>query len=280
MTQKHIALDTETTGIGPGIHRLIEIAAIEFDPESGLPTGNTYYTLINPEREVPAEATAVHGKSLEDLKDAPLFADVADDLLAFVEGAHVVIHNAPFDVGFLEAELKTAKRKTLAKTIGALTDTLAQSRRHVRAKVHTLDALCDRYGVDRSKRTLHGALIDCEMLAAVYPKLMHEVRGLREQLNGVLPFNIDAPLPNALEEVVLQHLHMAELIKLLEGEQKARTDAIKKAVAGLPQNGDFFTVDFTERTTTDWERITREHLAGIDLAPYRKGSSAMYVRHK
>jgi len=277
---KHISLDTETTGIGPEIHRLVEIAAIEFDPVTGTPTGNTFYTLINPEREVPAEATAVHGKSLEDLKDAPVFADVADSLLEFVEGAHVVIHNAPFDVGFLETELKRAKRKALSKTIGMLTDTLAQSRRHVRAKVHTLDALCDRYGIDRTKRVLHGALIDCEMLAAVYPKLMRDVRALRDKLNGVLPFNLDAPMPESLEDLVLQHLQMAELIKLLESEQNARTDAIKKAVAGLPQVGDFYTVEFAERTSTNWDRVTKDYLAGIDLAPYRKGSSAMYVRHR
>jgi DNA polymerase-3 subunit epsilon len=276
---KFISLDTETTGIGPEQHRLIEIAAIEFDADSGTPTGNTYYTLINPEREVPAEATAVHGKSLDDLKDQPVFADVADGLLEFVAGSHVVIHNAPFDTGFLEAELKRHKKPSFAKTIGALTDTLAMSRRHVRAKVHTLDALCDRYGVDRSKRTLHGALIDCEMLAGVYPKLLREVRELREQLNTVLPFNIDAPLPVSLDDTVQQHLHLSELIKLLEAEQKARTEAIKKAVAGVAQEGDFWSVEFTERTTTDWEKVKRDHLAGVNLDPYRKGSSAMYVRH-
>ena len=276
---REITLDTETTGIGPAEHRLIEIAAIEFDSTTGLPTGNTFYTLINPERDIPAEVTAVHGKTNEDVKDQPVFADIADSLLEFVAGAHVVIQNAPFDVGFLEAELKRCKKASFMKTIGKLTDTLAESRRHVRAKVHNLDAMCDRYGIDRTKRTLHGALIDCEMLAAVYPKLMHEVKVLRDRVSGVLPFSLDDALPSALEDLVQQHLQLDELIKLLDSVKKTRADAIKRSVLGTNMVGDFYSVEFTERTTTDWDKVTREHLKDIDLTPYRKGSSAMYVRH-
>ena len=277
---RHIALDTETTGIGPEHHRLIEIAAVEFDPATGLPTGNNFYTLLNPQRDIPAEATAVHGKTLEDLKDQPLFADVVPSLLEFIADANVVIHNQPFDEGFLNAECKRAKQPLISKVATKLTDTLAVSRRHVKAKTHTLDALCTRYGIDLSARTLHGALIDCELLAAVYPELMREAQASRERVNAILSFRLDDAVPERLDDMVARHLELAELIKLLESEQKRHTEAIKGVVAGADTEGTFFSVEFANRTTTDWEKVTREHLKDVDLAPYRKTGSAMYVRHR
>lgn len=275
-----IALDTETTGLGPEFHRLIEIAAVEFDATTGAPTGNTFYTLLNPQCEVSAEAAAVHGKTLEDLKDQPLFEEVAPQLLDFIEGGHVVIHNAPFDVGFLNAELSRAKHPEVHKVVGAVTDTLAMSRRHVRAKVHTLDALCDRYGVDRTQRTLHGALVDCEMLARVYPLLLREVNVTRARLNAVLPFELDSELPADLEGTVERYLQLSELVKLLQAEEKRHTTAIKQMVKGVATEGEFYTIDFQNRSNTNWEKVTKQLLEGVDLAPYRQNSAAMYVRHR
>lgn len=276
---RFIALDTETTGIGPEIHRLTEIAAVEFDADTGLPTGNNYHTFINPQREVPEEAVKVHGKTLADLEHEPLFADVADSLCDFIRGAHVVIHNAPFDIGFINAELKRAKKPLLDKVIAQMTDTLQVSRRHVSAKSHTLDTLCDRYGVDRTKRTLHGALIDCEMLAQVYPPLIAAANATRSRINAILPFNLDEPVPAVLDEVALRYLHLQELIKLLETEQNRHKEVIQKSVQGLEVSHDFFSVTFQDRVSTNWDKVTKEHLADVDLAKYRKSSSAMYIKH-
>lgn len=280
MTERYIALDTETTGIGPKYHRLIEIAALEFDPRTGEPTGNHFHTYLNPQRDVPEESVKVHGKTLDDLKDAPLFRDVAGQLLDFIEGAHVVIHNAPFDVGFLDSELKQAKYTKLEAKVGSITDTCALSRRHVRAKRHNLDALCDRYSVDRTKRTLHGALIDCEMLARVYPPLLQEVSVTRARLNSLLPFELDAPLSDEVEDLVYRHLVIEELKKVLESDQKRYSEAIKELVQGSDIEGDFYTVMFQNRSTTNWEKVMKEHLPELDLAPYKSASSAMYIRHK
>ncbi len=280
MTQRYIALDTETTGIGPKYHRLIEIAALEFDPETGEPTGNFFHTYLNPERDVPEESVKVHGKTLDDLKDEPLFRDKAQELLDFIEGAHVVIHNAPFDVGFLDHELKKAKYTKLDDKVASITDTCAISRRYVRAKKHNLDALCDRYSIDRSKRTLHGALIDCEMLARVYAPLQTEAKATRDRLNSLLPFELEAPLSDELEDLVYRHLVLEELKKVLEADQKRYSEAIKEMVQGSDTEGGFFTVTFQNRSSTNWEKVMKDHLPELDLAPYKSASSAMYIRHK
>lgn len=277
---RFIALDTETTGLGHEFHRLIEIAAVEFDAATGEPTGNTFYTLLNPQCEVSAEAAAVHGKTLEDLKDQPLFPEIAPELLSFIADSEVVIHNAPFDLGFLDAELKRAGLPEIRKTVAAVTDTLALSRRHVRAKVHTLDALCDRYGVDRTKRTLHGALVDCEMLARVYPVLLREVDVIRSRLNAVLPFELDSELPADLESTVERYLHLSELVKILQAEEKRHTAAIKQMAKGVAIEGDFYTIEFQNRNNTNWDKVTSTLLADVDLSSYRQKSSAMYVRHR
>lgn len=280
MTQTLIALDTETTGIGPKEHRLTEIAALEFDPVSGDPTGRYFHTFLNPERDIPEEVSKVHGKTWDDLKGEPLFADKAEEFLEFVRGNQVVIHNAPFDVGFLDEELGRVKLMKLGKTVTSVTDTLALSRRHVRARSHTLDALMDRYSIDRSRRTLHGALIDCEMLAQVYPRLMAEVNRTRVAVNSLLPFPLDADTPDSIEEAAQRWLVLDELKKLLEADQKRYGAALKKLCQGIDQEGDTFEIEFTNRTSTDWDRVVADHLEGVDLAPYRKGSSAMYVRHR
>lgn len=278
--ERFIALDTESTGIGPKHHRLTEIAALEFDPESGEPTGKYFHSFVNPEREVPEEAVKVHGKTWDDLKGEPLFKQIADGLLDFVAGSHVVIHNAPFDVGFLEEELKRAKKGKLLSSVKVVTDTCAVSRRYVRTRKHNLDALCDRYAVDRTKRTLHGALIDCEMLARVYPALMKEAYETRDKVNSILPFPLESIVPDDLDAMVERHQALEELIKLLENDQKRYSEAIKERVEGADIDGDFYTVTFQNRTSTNWEKVMKEHLPELDLAPYRTSSSAMYVRPK
>ena len=168
---REIVLDTETTGLDPkGGDRLIEIGCIEL--VNRRPTGLEYHSFINPERDVPAEAQAVHGISTGFLKDKPLFAKVAGDFLAFIGSDTLVIHNANFDIGFLNAEL--ARLKQPAITMDRVVDTLALARRKHPAGPHSLDALCKRYGIDNSKRVKHGALMDSVLLAEVYIELIGE----------------------------------------------------------------------------------------------------------
>ncbi len=164
---RQIVLDTETTGIDPKEgHRIIEIGCVEVI-EREL-TGRNYHVYINPEREVEAEAIAIHGITNEFLKDKPRFSQVADEFFEFIKGAELVIHNAAFDVGFMDSEFARLKptRKT-AEHCG-IVDTLAIARAKHPGQKNNLDALCKRYGVDNSNRDLHGALLDAEILADVY----------------------------------------------------------------------------------------------------------------
>lgn len=164
---RQIILDTETTGIGPELgHRVIEIGCVElFDRKL---TGRHYHVYLNPQREVDEGAFRVHGISTEFLRDKPLFVDVVAEFLEFVSGAELIIHNAPFDMGFLNSELKHAKwAKKLNDYCGVL-DTLAMAREKHPGQRNSLDALCKRYDIDNSNRQLHGALLDAEILAFVY----------------------------------------------------------------------------------------------------------------
>ena len=162
---REIVFDTETTGLDPKQgHRLVEIGCVELVNRTE--TGRVFHAYFNPERDMPPEAEAVHGLSVTFLSDKPLFASCIDDLFEFLGDAPLVAHNAPFDFGFVNAELARAKRPPLA--MDRMINTAAMARqRHPGAK-HSLDALCVRYGVDRSHRVKHGALLDAELLAHVY----------------------------------------------------------------------------------------------------------------
>ncbi len=168
---REIVLDTETTGLDPkNGDRLIEIGCVELF--NRLPTGKDYHVFINPERDVPIEAQNVHGISTEFLKDKPLFAAVAGAFVDFIGGDTLVIHNANFDIGFLNAELTRVKRQPISMV--RVVDTLAMARRKHPAGPNTLDALCKRYGIDNTKRVKHGALMDSLLLAEVYMELLGE----------------------------------------------------------------------------------------------------------
>jgi DNA polymerase-3 subunit epsilon len=166
---REIVLDTETTGLSPDQgHRVVELGCVEL--LNRIPTGATFHVYLNPDRDMPAEAFAVHGLSAEFLKDKPRFADVADDFLAFIGDAPLVAHNAGFDFGFICHELKRAARAELSRD--RVVDTLMLARRRHSAGPYSLDALCGRYGIDNSRRTKHGALLDAEILAEVYLELI------------------------------------------------------------------------------------------------------------
>lgn len=165
---RQIVLDTETTGLEPELgHRIIEIGCVELLHRRA--TGHTFHRYVNPERDIDEGALAVHGISRVDLAAEPCFRDVAAELLAFIGGAELVIHNAEFDVAFLNAELGRLPGET--RTIGALCqvlDSLALAREMHPGQRNSLDALCKRYNVDNSRRELHGALLDAQLLAEVY----------------------------------------------------------------------------------------------------------------
>lgn len=166
--KRQVVLDTETTGISTADdHRIIEIGCVELINRRL--TGQTFHQYINPQREIDAGAMEVHGITNEFLADKPLFNEIAEDFLAFIEGAELIIHNAPFDVGFIDHELKKlSAEKRRVNTISTVLDTLKMARDKHPGQKNNLDALCKRYDVDNSNRELHGALLDAEILADVY----------------------------------------------------------------------------------------------------------------
>jgi DNA polymerase III subunit epsilon len=182
---REIVFDTETTGLDPAQgHRLVEVGCIEL--VNRIPSGNTFHRYFNPERDVPPDAVKIHGLNTEFLKDKPLFASIADQLLDFLGDAPIVAHNATFDLGFLNAELERSARAPLK--VERMVDTLLLARRKHPGSSNRLDDLCARYRIDASRRVKHGALLDAELLAEVYVELIGErqaILGLTDNLGGL-----------------------------------------------------------------------------------------------
>lgn len=166
---REVVFDTETTGLDPYQgHRLVEIGCIEL--VNRFPTGQTFHRYVNPERDIPPEAFAIHGLSHDFLKSHPLFANIVLDLLTFIGDAALIAHNAAFDLGFLNAELERVSQAPIPRD--RLVDTLLLARRKYPASSNRLDDLCVRFGIDNSARAKHGALLDAELLAEVYVELV------------------------------------------------------------------------------------------------------------
>lgn len=203
---RQIVLDTETTGLSADSgDRIIELGCVELLNRKL--TGNNLHLYFNPGRDSHEDALKVHGISNEFLKDKPRFAELVDDILQYLQGAELIIHNAAFDVGFLNKELELAGRLALTHCVERVTDTLAMAKELYPGKRNSLDALCDRLGVDNSGRTLHGALLDAELLADVY---IHLTRGQKALLiaDEAQPSATDLPLlPIDLHALVLPVLH-------------------------------------------------------------------------
>jgi DNA polymerase-3 subunit epsilon len=166
---RQIVLDTETTGLDPASgDRVIEVAAIEL--YNFMPTGQTFHVLIDPQRDIPEEATRVHGFTAEMLRGKPIFAGIAAEMMAFLRDSEIIAHNAPFDFGFLDAELARCGMPKLDR--GRMVDSLDIAKRRYPGLPNSLDALCRRLGVDNSMRTSHNALLDVKLLAEVFLQLM------------------------------------------------------------------------------------------------------------
>jgi DNA polymerase-3 subunit epsilon len=188
---RQIILDTETTGLDPAAgHRIIEIAGVEIFNRRL--TGNHFHRYVNPQRASDEAALQIHGLTSEFLSDKPQFGEIAADFLDFVRGAELIIHNAAFDVGFINHELARLKRDPIHACCPQVTDTLKMARERHPGKRNGLDSLCDRYYIDNSARTLHGALLDAQLLAEVYlamtrgqESLIIEVEAVEVQVTGV-----------------------------------------------------------------------------------------------
>lgn len=200
---RQIILDTETTGLSPALgHRIIEVAAVEM--VNRRLTGKHFHCYLNPEREIDAGAQQVHGITLEFLQDKPKFAEVAQEFIEFVQGGELIIHNAPFDIGFLNHELSLTSKAAIASVCAGVIDTLKLAKELHPGQKNNLDALCRRYAVDNSNRTLHGALLDAELLADVYIAMTRGQDSLLIDMNQPVETQIDAPsaLPKAPLRVV------------------------------------------------------------------------------
>ncbi|MFN5350962.1 MAG: DNA polymerase III subunit epsilon [Polaromonas sp.] len=189
---RQIFLDTETTGLSPDNgDRIIEIGCVELVARKL--TGNNKHFYLNPERDSHEDALKVHGISNEFLKDKPRFGVIAGELLAYLNGAEIIIHNAPFDVGFLNKELEICGQPPISAHVGKITDSLMMAKELYPGKRNSLDALCDRLEVDNSGRTLHGALLDAELLADVYINLTRGQNSLMMDAGTTAQSDMDAP---------------------------------------------------------------------------------------
>jgi len=167
MPARQIVLDTETTGLDPKLgHRIIEVAGVEL--VNRRLTGKHFHRYVNPGRDSDEAALQVHGLTTEFLSDKPAFAEIVTELIEYIDGAELIIHNAPFDIGFLDSELALVKKKKVSAYCPDVIDTLRMAKDLHPGKRNGLDALCERYQIDNSERTLHGALLDAELLADVY----------------------------------------------------------------------------------------------------------------
>ena len=224
MTRK-IVLDTETTGLEPELgHRIIELGAVELKNRRA--TGNHFHYYINPERESDEAALRVHGISNEFLLDKPKFGDIAAQLLDYISGAELIIHNAAFDVAFLDRELARIGLPSVANCCPVVTDTLKLARELHPGKRNGLDALCDRYQIDNSHRTLHGALLDAQLLAEVYLAMTRGqdslLIGLTEERVAIVDTEVVehytlTVLVASADELAAHEQYLAELDKACKG---------------------------------------------------------------
>lgn len=216
MTTRQIILDTETTGLSPSQgHRIIEIGAVEL--LNRRITGNNFHCYLNPEREIDQEAFQVHGLNFEFLKDKPKFAQIAQDFIEFITDAELIIHNAPFDTSFLNYELSLLTgelSRTKLEELCKIFDTLAHARQIHPGQANNLDALCRRYGIDNSRRDLHGALLDANLLAHVYLAMT----------GGQISLSVDERLERPSEDLIrierLNQTITTILIKASEEEER------------------------------------------------------------
>ncbi|MCS4533098.1 DNA polymerase III subunit epsilon [Neisseria montereyensis] len=230
MNTRQIILDTETTGLYPNSgDRLVEFAGLEMINRKF--TENSLHLYVHPERDMPAEAAAVHGITIEQLeeKNAPVFAKVGQEIADYLRGAELIIHNAKFDVGFLDMEFRRMGLPPINELGCTITDTLAMAREMFPGQKVSLDALCNRFDVDRSKRVYHGALIDCELLGEVYLAMTR----------GQFDLMADGGSEEAEQVHAVAEIKRPARLKVIQADEtessahEAYLDALDKAVGGV-----------------------------------------------
>ena len=221
---RQIILDTETTGLDPREHRLIEVAGLEMVNRKL--TGKHCQFYIHPQRDIDPDAQRVHGISLDMLEGKPVFKQVAGEIADFLRDAELIIHNAAFDIGFLDAEFERVRLPKTRSVAGGVIDTLAMAREVFPGKRNNLDALCDRFEIDRSNRTLHGALIDCELLAEVYLALTRGQESLEMAIETDSDSGNDLSL-GARKPLIVQRASAAE-----QAEHEAMLVRLDKKAGG------------------------------------------------
>jgi DNA polymerase-3 subunit epsilon len=225
---RQIVLDTETTGLNPRSgDRIIEIGCVEI--LNRRLTGNNFHSYINPERDSEEGALAVHGLTTEFLSDKPKFAEIANELRDYVDGAEIIIHNAPFDLAFLDAEFGRLGFPRFIEHVAKVTDTLVQAKEMYPGKRNSLDALCDRYGISNSHRALHGALLDAELLAEVYLAM---TRGQNSLTIDLAISEIIAGAGNAAGDVSFAEIIVLQPSSEELAEHEALLDRLDKEVKG------------------------------------------------
>src|SRR5580698_9857585 len=226
---RQLVLDTETTGLNARTgDRIIEIGCVEL--VNRRLTGNNLHFYVNPGRDSDPGALAVHGLTTEFLSDKPKFADIAGELRSFVAGAELIIHNAPFDVGFMDIEFALLGMPCVAELCGGVIDTLVQAKQMFPGKRNSLDALCDRFGISNAHRTLHGALLDSELLAEVYLAMTRGQESLVIDMIGESAASGDAHAPG----VALDALELLVIVASDEelAEHQALLDGLDKSIKG------------------------------------------------
>ncbi|MHB1826571.1 MAG: exonuclease domain-containing protein [Steroidobacteraceae bacterium] len=277
-----VVLDTETTGLSRKKDRVVEVAACRIDAASG-GVIEEFHRYVNPGMLVPPTAVKIHGITNAFLADKPRFKDIASDLAAFLDGSTIVIHNAPFDTGFLSAEYRNCGAGSFESIPREIVCSKAMARSLTKPRQSvSLDALCDLFGIDRSSRiaaggaSVHGALIDCRLLAQVYVRL----RALKEEqdarLTAMLPFPA-GNLPSGIEDLAKGYVALDQAMKPLRDELKRIEGAIKAACHGVPYTGNEVTVRFSAQIRTDWDAIRKKYLSAVDLSPYQSRTSRMKV---
>jgi len=223
---RQIVLDTETTGLNPRTgDRVIEVGCVEL--HNRMLTGNNFHRYINPERDSEEGALAVHGLTTEFLRDKPKFAEIAEELREYIRGAEVIIHNAPFDLGFLNHEFKLLGLPTFTEHCSGVIDTLVHAKELHPGKRNSLDALCDRYGVSNAHRKLHGALLDAELLADVYLSMTRGQNSLSMDIEEVA-----TSAGISLEAVPLAQIIVLAAAPEEAAEHEALLAGLDKAVKG------------------------------------------------
>ena len=223
---RQIILDTETTGLDPALgHRIIEVAAVEIVNRRF--TDKHYHQYVNPEREIDAGAMEVHGITVEFLADKPRFREVAKEMLEFIEGAELIIHNAPFDLAFLDHELALLELESVQHYCPQVTDTLKMAKGLHPGKRNSLDALCERYQIDNSSRSLHGALLDARLLAEVYLSMTRGQENLLMDIGESSSPVLDGAFSTADVELIVLRATPEELV-----EHARQLDDIDEAANG------------------------------------------------